>query len=135
VLAIRRAAERFDPEHAETVRQRLAALHEMSDDNSAATSAAHAAFHFALYDAADSAWLLRLIRPAWETSERYCLEVPECRQLAARRPEHETIVRACSGNDPDRAAVALHHHLATTANHISVAMGGEPLFELGITVA
>jgi DNA-binding GntR family transcriptional regulator len=135
VLAIRRAAERFDAAREASAGQRLATLNHMTDDNSATTSAAHQAFHFALYDAADSAWLLRLIRPVWETSERYCLEVPQCRQLAARVPEHEAILDACAGNDPDRAAVALHDHLATTANHVSVAMGGEPLFELGITVA
>jgi len=134
VLAIRRAAERYDLDYEVTARERLARLDQMTDDNSATTSAAHAAFHFALYDAADSAWLLRLIRPVWETSERYCLEVPQCRQLAARGPEHEAILEACVANDPDRAAVALHDHLATTANHVSVAMGGEPQFELGITV-
>ena len=67
----------------------------------------------------------------WETSERYCLEQPQCRQLAARRDEHEQILEACIANDPDRAADALHDHLATTANNIAVAMGGEPLYELG----
>jgi DNA-binding GntR family transcriptional regulator len=131
VLAIRRSAERFDAEHEATASQRLAMLEQMSDDNSAPTWAAHAAFHYALYDAADSAWLLRLIRPVWETSERYCLEVPECRQLAARRHEHQAILDACVAHDPDRAALALHDHLATTANNISVAMGGERLFALG----
>jgi DNA-binding GntR family transcriptional regulator len=131
VLAIRRSAERFDAEHEATASQRLATLEQMSDDNSAPTWAAHAAFHYALYDAADSAWLLRLIRPVWETSERYCLEVPECRQLAARRHEHQAILDACVAHDPDRAALALHDHLATTANNISVAMGGELLFVLG----
>jgi DNA-binding GntR family transcriptional regulator len=131
VLAIRRAAERFDAEHQATASQRLGVLEQMSDDNSAPTWAAHAAFHFALYDAADSAWLLRLIRPVWETSERYCLEVPGCRQLAARRHEHQAILDACAAHDRDRAALALHDHLATTANSISIAMGGELLFALG----
>ena len=105
-------------------------LHRMSDDNSAATSEAHARFHFALYDAADSTWLLRLIRPVWETSERYCLEVPQSRQLAARQGEHVEILEACVARDPDRAARALHDHLAATANSIAAAMGGEPLFAL-----
>lgn len=130
VLAIGRAAERFDPEHEAAARGRLKRLNQMSDDNSGVTSAAHAAFHFALYDAAKSAWLLRLIRPVWETSERYCLEVPQCRQLAARIGEHEAILDACAANDPDRAAIALRDHLATTANTISEAMGGAALFEL-----
>ena len=130
VLAIRRAAERFEPHDEATARQRLDELNRMSDDNSATTSGAHAAFHFAVYEAADSAWLLRLIRPVWETAERYCLEVPECRQLAGRAGEHAEILAACVARDPDRAALALRDHLAVTANNISVAMGGERLFEL-----
>ncbi len=64
----------------------------------------------------------------WETSERYCLAVPQCRQLAARAGEHRAILDACVAHEPDRAALALHDHLATTANNIAVAMGGEPLF-------
>ncbi len=128
--AIRRAAERFNAEHGETARQRLATLQRMSDDTSAATSVAHADFHFALYEAADSAWLLRLIRPVWETSERYCLEVPQCRRLAARAGEHQAILDACVAHDPDRAALALHDHLATTANFIAEAMGGNPVVPL-----
>ena len=131
VLAIRRAAERFDGPHEAVAAARLDNLQGMSDDNSARTSAAHEAFHFALYDAAASAWLTRLIRPVWETSERYCLETPQCRQLATRGNEHRGILDACAANDPDRAALALHDHLARTANNISVAMGGESLFELG----
>jgi DNA-binding GntR family transcriptional regulator len=130
VLAIRRAAERFDAAHEVRARERLATLERMTDDNSAETSDGHAAFHFALYDAADSGWLLRLIRPVWETSERYCLEVPACRQLVERRHEHEAILGACVEHDCDRAAVTLHDHLATTANYISVEMGGQPLFAL-----
>ena len=130
VLAIRRAAERFDGPHEALARQRLDQLNQMSDDNSASTSAAHAAFHFSLYQAAESAWLLRLIRPVWETAERYCLEVPECRQLKTRDHEHEAILAACVARDPDRAAIALRNHLAITANNISAAMGGAELFEI-----
>lgn len=52
LLAIRRAAERFDAMREDLARARLSALESMPDDNSAATSAAHAAFHFAFYDAA-----------------------------------------------------------------------------------
>jgi DNA-binding GntR family transcriptional regulator len=130
VLAIRRAAARFDDGHERAAREALIVLNACPDDNSATTSGAHAAFHFSLYRAAASAWLLRLISPVWETSERYCLEVPQCRQLVGRRHEHEAILGACVARDPDRAAVALHDHLATTANSIAAAMGGDKLFEL-----
>jgi DNA-binding GntR family transcriptional regulator len=127
-VAIRRAAERFNPARADAAGQRLAALEQMSDDTSATTSVAHAEFHFALYAAADSAWLVRLIRPVWETSERYCLETPQCRQLAARAGEHQAILAACIAHAPDRAALALRGHLVTTANLIAEAMGGGQLF-------
>src|ERR1700729_3528323 len=127
VLAIRRAAERFNDEHERTARTRLTELDDSPDDNSAGTSTAHTAFHFSLYEAADSAWLLRLIQPAWETSERYCLEFPQCRQLLARPAEHQQLLDACAARDPEAAAAGLHDHLAGTANHLASEMGGEPL--------
>jgi DNA-binding GntR family transcriptional regulator len=127
--AMRRAAGRFTAGDAEAARAALDVLHEMPDDSSATTTAAHEVFHFTLYRAAGSAWLLRLIRPVWETSERYCLEVPECRQLGDRQHEHDAIVDACAAGDPGRAAAALWFHLTTTANMIAQGMGGTPLYD------
>ena len=135
VLAIRRAAQRFTAEQAAETRRYLMVLEEYADEASAAASEAHTRFHFALYEAADSAWLLRLILPVWETSERYCLEVPGVRRLAQRSAEHEEILAACEGRDADRAAVALHQHLAITANSLAAAMGGAPPFDLGTAPA
>src|SRR5580658_5610062 len=54
VLAIRRAAERFAAAAGASGRRALERLEQMSDDNSATTSAAHETFHFSLYEAADS---------------------------------------------------------------------------------
>ncbi|HWE08009.1 MAG TPA: GntR family transcriptional regulator, partial [Solirubrobacteraceae bacterium] len=128
VLAIGRAAERFSAAHATEARRCLNALAALADEVSAAASEAHTRFHFALYGAADSAWLLRLISPVWETSERYCLQAPEVRRLARRAAEHEEILAACEAHAPHRAAAALYDHLAVTANSLATAMGGEPLF-------
>jgi DNA-binding GntR family transcriptional regulator len=128
VLAIRRAAARFSAAHGAEARRCLKVLAKLADEASAAASEAHTRFHFALYEAADSAWLLRLIYPVWETSERYCLEVPDVRRLAQRAAEHEEILAACEAHAPDRAAAALHAHLAVTANSLAAAMGGEALF-------
>jgi DNA-binding GntR family transcriptional regulator len=130
-LAMRRAAARFTQDQARLARQTLENLESKADDASVATSAAHAEFHFAFYEAAESAWLLRLIRPAWQVSERYALEWPQVRRLKSRAEEHREILAACEAHNPDRAAGALHHHLATTANSLAEAMGGEPLYRLG----
>ncbi len=37
---------------------------------------------------------------------------------------------ACIARDPDRAALALHNHLATTANNVAARMGHRPLYEV-----
>lgn len=128
-LAVRRAAERFTDAHAALAGERLAALEALPDDNSAETWAAHTAFHFALYDAAGSVWLGRLIRPLWETSQRYRLAVRVARKLEGRRVEHDAILRACVEHDAERAATLLRNHLVTTANVVAQAMAGERLFE------
>src|ERR1700722_19051755 len=130
ILAIRRAAERFTRRHAAEARRCLTALDTQPAGISDEFTAAHARVLFSLYDAAGSAWLLRLIRPVWETSERYCLREPESLQLATRGSEHADILAACEARDPSRAAAALHAHLAVTANSLATAMGSDPLYEL-----
>src|SRR5947208_16140064 len=77
VLAVQRAAERFGESDVELARTNLDKLEELDEDSSDSITAAHEAFHFALYRAAGSGWLMRTIRPLWETSERYCLALPE----------------------------------------------------------
>jgi DNA-binding GntR family transcriptional regulator len=125
--AIRRAAARFTDVRAARARECLEALEAVAGSTSGVTSEAHTAFHFAFYEAAESAWLLRLIRPAWQAGERYAQEWPQVQRLDARAPEHREILAACEGYDPERAAAALHQHLAITANSLAEAMGGEPL--------
>src|SRR6476469_6823817 len=70
-IAVRRAAERFTEADAEIAAghlERLDAARGRGDVRE--PMRAHTAFHFALYEAADSSWLLGLIRPAWDRSER-----------------------------------------------------------------
>jgi DNA-binding GntR family transcriptional regulator len=129
-VAVRRAAERFTLDDAAAARSRLSHLNGLPDDNSTSTWAAHTAFHFCLYEAAGSNWLTRLIRPLWETSERYRLAAPLKRKLATRRREHAFILRACVEHDCDQAAAAMHDHLAISANAVSKAMGGAQVFVL-----
>jgi DNA-binding GntR family transcriptional regulator len=130
-LAMRRAAVAFTDAHAAHARRCLIELENTTDDASVAASEAHTQFHFAFYEAAQSAWLLRLVRPTWQVSERYALEWPQVRRLQERAGEHREILAACVAREPDRAAAALYEHLAITANSLAEAMGGEPLYELG----
>lgn len=128
-LAVRTAAERFGEDDAAKAGAALLRLDELDEDTSEAW-AAHTEFHFSFYAAADSTWLLRLIEPLWETSERYRFATEIRPRSAISRKEHDRILRACVGGDADRAGVELYNHLARTANMMAASMGGEALFTL-----
>jgi DNA-binding GntR family transcriptional regulator len=128
-LAVEHAARRFSARDAQRGRELLDSLNALGDSNTPNVWAAHTAFHFALYEAADSAWLLRLIQPLWESSQRYRLAAPTKRKLTMRREEHERILRACIEHRAGAARAELHNHLVRTANLVSEAMGGSDLFK------
>ena len=132
ILAVRRAATRFtdgDAEAARTFLDQYATAHRRGDTREARR--AHTDFHFSLYGAAGSDWLVRVIRPAWENAERYrAASLAKRGTLGQRQREHERILDACARHDPDTAAVELHRHLAVTANLVARQMGAEELFSV-----
>ena len=131
-LAVQRAAARFSRADAEVARSHLDAFvqaHERGDAREA--RAAHAAFHFALYSASGSDWLVRLIRPAWENCERYRSLSLESRIWVDRQREHERLLAACAEHEPNEAAAELRRHLTVTANLIARQMGAGDLFTDG----
>jgi len=131
-LAVSHAAARFTDADAEHAAERLARhVEAYRAGDVPAAWVAHTDFHFTLYHAAGSRWLMRLITPLWESSERYRLAVGSVhRSLDQRRREHERILEACVQRDPELAAAELHNHLALTANVLSRKMGGEELFAI-----
>jgi len=128
-LAVRRAAERFTSRDADVARARLAEYadaHERGDLRAARD--AHAGFHFTLYRASGSEWLLRLIRPAWENCERYRAISLQRRRPSEVEREHLAILDACTEHDPERAAAELTRHLSATANLAARQLGAQELF-------
>jgi DNA-binding GntR family transcriptional regulator len=131
-LAVQHAAERFtDADAARGAELLEAHVKAYKQRDLGLVWSTHTAFHFALYDAAESRWMRRLIHPLWETSERYRFAMLPVRlNLDQRRSEHERILQACIDHDQAAAARELHNHLARTANLIAAQMGGGDLFEL-----
>jgi DNA-binding GntR family transcriptional regulator len=128
-LAVRRAAERFTDEDAATAQAQLDVYTEAhTRGDLRAAREAHAGFHFALYRAAGSEWLLRLIRPAWENCERYRSISLQRRSAAQVECEHVRILDACRRHRPDSAADELARHLSATANLVARQMGSDDLF-------
>ncbi|MES1150477.1 MAG: FCD domain-containing protein, partial [Dongia sp.] len=78
---------------------------------------AHAGFHAALVEGADSPWLLRLHAQLYAQSERYRrLSVPLSMEERDVGGEHRAILDATLKRDADKAVKLLTRHLgATTA--------------------
>jgi len=128
---IRRAAQTFGRDDERAASAALKSIASKRVDGAAATWAAHTDFHFALYERCGSDWLLRLVRPLWESSQRYRLTIPTLDSKQRQREaaaEHEELLAACVAHDGDRAAKALHNHLVKTVNLITDQMGGEHFF-------
>jgi DNA-binding GntR family transcriptional regulator len=129
-LAVRRAAARFTDADAAAARaalDRYAGAHRRDETREARR--AHTEFHFALYAAAGSDLLVRVIRPAWENAERYrAASLPSRGTLQEREQEHQRILDACLRQEPDEAARELYGHLAVTANLVAHQMGAPELF-------
>jgi len=129
---IARAAERFTETDAEVARAALARYADASKQGQMTEVwAAHTAFHFALYAPCRSSWLLRLVTPLWESSQRYRMTMPplnsEMRRKEAQQ-EHEEMLAACEAHDGERAATVLHNHLVRTVTLITDQMGGDAAY-------
>lgn len=129
-IAVRRAAERFDGAAEERARTHLSALDDARRRGDVRTAVrAHGAFHFALYEAAGSNWLVRLIRPAWDSCERYRPVLLGTGQIQDRHEELDAeLLEACTARDGDRAADALRAHLELATDIFSVELKGRSIF-------
>lgn len=118
-LAIQRAAAQFTEQHAETAAaalQRHVTAAKRGDN--VAARLAHTEFHFTIYQASGSTWLVRALEPVWQNSERYRFAGPRRSSLPASTREHQAILDACTAHDPARAAEALETHLRRSHERI-----------------
>jgi len=115
-LALSEAAKRFTPADTERARRALeeqAAARESGD--LIRSRAAHERFHFTLYQACGSDWLMRSILPAWRNSERYRIEsMRHTEDRDKRRSEHDKILDALVTGDAQAAVACLVRHLQTS---------------------
>ena len=104
-LAVRRAAERFTDADATAARAQLERLDELRGEGDVRqTMRAHTDFHFTLYEASQSSWLVSLIRPAWDRSERFrpALFTAENEPQVRHRELDGRLLAACEEHDPAR---------------------------------
>lgn len=120
-LAIRLAADRFTAEDAAGAAAALEELHAAHRERTnVASRAAHERFHFTLYNASGSPWLIRSIRPAWRNSERYRVEFMRHPEFTERRhTEHLRLLSALSSHNAEEAVDCLVAHLRTTVDVVA----------------
>jgi len=131
-LAVRRAAERFTEADEEAARGHLARF----DVTRAAgdvreTMRAHTDFHFTLYEASQTPWLVSLIRPPWDRSERFrpALLASAGAPQDLHRTFDERLLAACAAHDPRAAADALYEHLEHASVFFKTELGGQGIFD------
>jgi len=128
--AVWEAATRFGPaaeEHAEAALERTVEAEHRNDH--LGSWLADSEFHFAVYVAAGSDWLVRAITPLWETCERYRrISQSPARDFTERHVEHRAILDACVAHNSELAARRLGEHLARSANRLADALAGIELF-------
>lgn len=124
-LAVEIAVPKLTEEDLTRAEQALTALDEtLRNGDWDGVRASNHEFHFAVYEAAGSPWLLRLISMLWESSERYQrLASPRRGTREQRIGEHRTILAACRERDGKRAAALTHEHLNRTYTMARQALG------------
>ena len=129
-LAVRRAAELFGDADEVPARGHLRDLESARRRGDVRGAVrAHTAFHFTVYEAARSAWLLRSIRPAWDSCERYRPVLLGSGPLQDRHEELDVeLLAACVAHEPVRAAAALHAHLELASQIYAVELKGRSIF-------
>jgi DNA-binding GntR family transcriptional regulator len=115
-LALSMAARRITKDEADTAR---AALDEMYEAEAAGEwlrrRDAHERFHFGMYEASGSTWLVHSIRPVWRNSERYRVEsLRHPQHIRERAVEHRAILAALEAGDGKAAVEGIVTHLRAT---------------------
>lgn len=116
LMALEMAVPRLRGEHMVALEDELAALAEAHERGDWADQRDHhRRFHFLLFSAADSPWLVRLLNTLWDHSERY-LQLSE--QYRGRPEhvagEHAVILAVCKARDTARARATMRVHLDLT---------------------
>jgi DNA-binding GntR family transcriptional regulator len=131
-LAVRRAAERFTDEDADAARAQLDRFDAASTlEDVREAMRAHTDFHFTLYEASQSQWLVALIRPAWDRSERFrpALLTSKDGPQQRHRAYDQALLDACVAHDPEAAAAALHDHLELASVIFEHELAGRGIFD------
>jgi DNA-binding GntR family transcriptional regulator len=131
-LAVRRAAVRFSDADEQAARAHLERFDAAATTGDVrGTLRAHTDFHFTLYEASQLPWLVALIRPVWDRSERFrpALLASKSGPQERHRECDGLLLEACAQHDAVAAAEALHAHLELASVIFEHELGGRGIFD------
>lgn len=131
-LAVRRAAAHFTEAAEQTARAHLVRFDAAASAGDVrGTMRAHTDFHFTLYEASQLPWLVPLIRPVWDRSERFrpALLASQSGPQERHREYDGLLLDACAAHDPVAAAQVLHDHLELASVIFEHELGGRGIFD------
>jgi DNA-binding GntR family transcriptional regulator len=123
-LALATAAGRVQPQQAERARTALEDKQEADERGDLIASRdAHERFHFALYEASGSNWLVRSIQPLWRNSERYRVEsMRHPDHVRMRAAEHIAMLEALERDEGAVAVGLLVSHLRSSVDLVATSV-------------
>ena len=128
--AVRRAAERFTSEDAHAAKEQFEVYVDAAGRRDLRTAMReHTAFHFTIYRAARSAYLVRAIRPAWHASALYRPRLLAESSIGNRHQAVDAEIReACVARDTERAAAGVRAHLELAQDLYAEDLNGRSIF-------
>lgn len=79
----------------------------------------HREFHFSIYEASGSGWLLTFLEMLWGNSERYQRLRTASRSQRQDLEEHRRILEACRSGNARHAAATMEDHIANTERTVA----------------
>lgn len=126
-MAVELAVPNLTSGHVDRAAQALVALAEgLQAEDWKRVHQANRSFHFAVYEAADAPWLMKLIAMLWENSERYQRIASPGRGTSRQRiEEHRRILQAVKARDVTKASSLTYEHLHRTYRMAHERLGGD----------
>ena len=120
-LSLLAAADRFGPEDAERGRALLEEKRAADQRGDLIASRdLHERFHFTLYEASASAWLVRSIQPVWRNSERYRVKsMGDAEHFRRRDAEHRLMLGSLQEGHGVAAVRHLVSHLRSSVDLVA----------------
>lgn len=128
-MALELAVPRLDRAQMSNLREAFSRLERAYlEHDRVAHAVEHRRFHFTIYEASGSAWLVRFLAALWGNSVRYqriSADSGQRGQIADRIEEHRDILLACEARDAVGGAELMRAHLLVTVRTVEAVLESE----------